>query len=142
MARIFHPLLLVLARATQAELFDGLLDPELLFDSEITGSAGLELPIEVTPGLSVRSVTDSIAHRMALPGDVPWSLRDDGGASGVFLRVPAARKRRLDDVVAAGGLPFDSDRAVRLIDLAGKGQGRNAEQFGDLLRHDAGVAVG
>ena len=47
--------------------------------ANVTGSQ--ELPIEVVPGLSVRSVTDSIAHRMALPGDVPWSLRDDGSST-------------------------------------------------------------
>ena len=52
----------------------------LTFDAaNVTGTQ--ELPIEVVPGSSVRSVTDSIAHRMALPGDVPWSLRDDGSSS-------------------------------------------------------------
>jgi hypothetical protein len=47
--------------------------------ANVTGTQ--ELPIEVVPGLSVRSVTDSIAHRMALPNDVPWSLRDDSSST-------------------------------------------------------------
>ena len=49
--------------------------------ANVTGTQ--EVPIEIGPGLSVRAVTDSIAHRMALPGDVAWSLRDD--ASSAYL---------------------------------------------------------
>ena len=42
---------------------------------------------------------DSLAERHASisHSDDGYALRDDGGASGVFLRVPAARKRRLVD---------------------------------------------
>ena len=47
--------------------------------ANVTGTQ--EIPIEIGSGLSVRSVTDSIAHRMALPDDVPWTLRDDGSSS-------------------------------------------------------------
>jgi hypothetical protein len=47
--------------------------------ANVTGTQ--ELPIEVGRDLSVRSVTDSIAHRMALPSDVAWSLRDDGSSA-------------------------------------------------------------
>ena len=43
--------------------------------TNITGTQSV--PIEVDGGLSVRSVTDSIANRMALPDDVSWALRDD-----------------------------------------------------------------
>jgi hypothetical protein len=55
--------------------------PEVLMFHAANVTGTQELPIEVVPGLSVRSVTDSIAHRMALPGDVPWSLRDDGSST-------------------------------------------------------------
>lgn len=47
----------------------------------VTGTQ--EIPVEISPGLSVRSVTDSIAHRMLLPTDVAWTLRDD--SSSAFL---------------------------------------------------------
>jgi hypothetical protein len=47
--------------------------------ANVTGTQ--EIPFEAGRGLSVRSVTDSIAHRMALPSDVPWSLRDDGSSA-------------------------------------------------------------
>jgi thioredoxin reductase/ferredoxin len=42
---------------------------------------------------------DSLADRHASisHSEEGYTLRDDGGASGVFLRVPAARKRRLTD---------------------------------------------
>jgi hypothetical protein len=43
--------------------------------TNITGTQSV--PIQVDGGLSVRSVTDSIADRMALPDDVSWALRDD-----------------------------------------------------------------
>jgi hypothetical protein len=45
----------------------------------VTGTQ--EIPFEVVSGLSVRSVADAIANRMALPQDVPWSLRDDGSSA-------------------------------------------------------------
>jgi hypothetical protein len=51
----------------------------LFHAANVTGTQ--ELPIEVGRSLSVRSVTDSIAHRMALPSDVAWSLRDDGSSA-------------------------------------------------------------
>ncbi len=47
--------------------------------SNVTGSQ--EIEVEYTPGLSTRSVTDSIAHRLALPSDVAWQLRDDGSSA-------------------------------------------------------------
>lgn len=46
--------------------------------ANVTGTQ--EIPIEIGRGVSVRSATDSIAHRMALPGDVAWTLRDDGSS--------------------------------------------------------------
>ena len=64
---------------------DQLLSPQpetLTFDaSNITGTQ--ELPFEIRADLSVRSVTDTIAHRMVLPTDVTWTLRDD--SSSEFL---------------------------------------------------------
>ena len=56
-------------------------NPEVLVFHAANVTGTQELPIEVGRRLSVRSVTDSIAHRMALPNDVPWSLRDDGSSS-------------------------------------------------------------
>jgi len=47
--------------------------------SNVTGTQ--EMPFAFVPGLSVRSVTDSIANRMALPTDVTWTLRDDGSSA-------------------------------------------------------------
>jgi hypothetical protein len=49
--------------------------------ANVTGTQ--DIPIEIGLGLSVRSVTDSIVSRMALPEDVAWTLRDDG--SSVYL---------------------------------------------------------
>ena len=49
--------------------------------SNITGTQYLD--VEFGRDLSVRSVTDSIVHRMALPTDVTWTLRDD--SSSVYL---------------------------------------------------------
>ena len=43
--------------------------------NNITGSQSV--PVEFDGGLTVRSVTESIADRMALPNDVVWALRDD-----------------------------------------------------------------
>jgi len=55
-------------------------DEVLLFHAaNVTGTQ--EIPVEIGPGLSVRAVTDSIASRMALPGDVAWSLRDDDSSA-------------------------------------------------------------
>lgn len=56
-------------------------NPEVLMFHAANVTGTQELPIEVVPGWSVRSVTDSIAHRMGLPNDVPWSLRDDGSST-------------------------------------------------------------
>jgi hypothetical protein len=47
--------------------------------SNITGTQSV--PVEVNGGLSVRSVADSIAARMALPDDVAWALRDDDSST-------------------------------------------------------------
>lgn len=49
--------------------------------SSITGS--MSIPVEVDGELTVSSVTESIANRMALPDDVAWALRDDG--KGAYL---------------------------------------------------------
>ena len=46
--------------------------------ANVTGTQ--EILIDIGSGVSVRSVTDSIAHRMALPDDVAWTLRDDGSS--------------------------------------------------------------
>jgi hypothetical protein len=53
----------------------------LLHATNVTGSQ--QISVEVGPELSVRSVTDAIAARMALPGDVAWTLRSDD--SSVYL---------------------------------------------------------
>ena len=45
--------------------------------SNVTGTR--QLPIEVRRDLRVGDVTSSIADLMALPDDVPWSLRADRG---------------------------------------------------------------
>lgn len=47
--------------------------------ANVTGSQ--EIPVEFGADLTVRSVMDSIAHRMALPSDVAWALRDDGSSA-------------------------------------------------------------
>ena len=62
--------------------------------ANVTGSQ--ELPFEMAAGLSVRTVTQSIAERMALPDDVAWSLRDDG--SSVYLD----EDRPIGDQIAPG----------------------------------------
>lgn len=59
----------------------GTANPEVLVFRAANVTGTQELPIEIGSRLSVRSVTDSIAHRMALPSDVPWTLRDDGSSS-------------------------------------------------------------
>ena len=51
--------------------------PESLLLHAVTVTGSQEIPVEVGPELSVRSVTDAIAHRMALPSGVSWTLRDD-----------------------------------------------------------------
>lgn len=57
----------------------GMPDTMLLHAMNVTGSQ--EIPVEVGPQLSVRSVTDAIAHRMSLPSDVAWALRDDSSSA-------------------------------------------------------------
>ena len=57
--------------------------PRLVSFQATTVTGSQEIPVEIEPGISVRAVTDSIAHRMGLPQDVAWSLRDDG--SSVYL---------------------------------------------------------
>jgi hypothetical protein len=54
--------------------------PEILAfrAGNVTGTR--EIPVEYGRGVSVKSVTESIAHRMALPDDVTWSLRNDGSS--------------------------------------------------------------
>ena len=47
--------------------------------TNITGTQSV--PVEVDGGLTVRSVADSIAARMALPDDVAWALRDDDSSA-------------------------------------------------------------
>jgi hypothetical protein len=53
--------------------------PMIFQATNVTGSQSI--PVEVNGGLTVRSVTESIAHRMALPDDVVWALRDDGSSA-------------------------------------------------------------
>ena len=60
----------LLSRETRTITFDA---------GNITGTQ--EIPIEIRPDLSVRSVTDTIAHRMVLPTDVTWALRDDSSSA-------------------------------------------------------------
>ena len=52
----------------------------------VTGTQ--DVPIEIGPDLSVRSVTDSIAHRMGLPTDVAWTLRDDSSSAYLDEEAP------------------------------------------------------
>jgi hypothetical protein len=47
--------------------------------ANVTGTQ--EIPVEFGRNLSARAVTDSIAHRMSLPDDVPWTLRDDDSSA-------------------------------------------------------------
>ena len=47
--------------------------------NNITGSQSV--PIQIDGGLTVQSVTESIANRMALPRDVAWALRDDDSSA-------------------------------------------------------------
>jgi hypothetical protein len=60
----------------------------------VTGTQ--QIPVEYERDLSVRSVTDSIRHRMSLPEDVSWSLRNDG--SSAYLD----EDRPIGDQVEAG----------------------------------------
>ncbi len=53
--------------------------PISFFATNVTGTQSV--PVEVDGGLTVRSVTDSIADRMALPDDVAWALRDDDSSA-------------------------------------------------------------
>ena len=47
--------------------------------ANVTGTQ--QIPVEFGRDLSVRTVTDSIRHRMTLPDDVSWSLRNDGSSA-------------------------------------------------------------
>jgi hypothetical protein len=60
----------------------------------VTGTR--EIPVEYGRGLSVKSVTESIAHRMALPDDIAWSLRNDGSSD--YLD----EKKRIGDAIEPG----------------------------------------
>ena len=60
----------------------------------VTGSH--ELPVEFGAGVPVRAVADSLAHRMSLPGDVAWALRDD--SSSMYLD----DERPIGDQIAPG----------------------------------------
>jgi hypothetical protein len=62
--------------------------------TNVTGTQ--ELPVEFRRNLSARAVTDSIANRMALPDDVPWTLRDDD--SSAYLD----EERPIGDQIAPG----------------------------------------
>lgn len=53
----------------------------ILRASNVTGTQ--EIPVEVDRATTVGAITESIAHRMALPDDVAWGLRDDD--SSAFL---------------------------------------------------------
>jgi hypothetical protein len=53
--------------------------PLSFFANNITGSSNV--PVEFDGALSVGSVTQSIADRMALPSDVVWALRDDDSSA-------------------------------------------------------------
>lgn len=57
--------------------------PDVLRFRAVTVTGSQELPVEVGADASVRSVAESIAVRMQLPGDVPWALRDD--SNSVYL---------------------------------------------------------
>jgi len=56
-------------------------DAFVLRASNVTGTQ--EIPVEVDRATTVGAITESIAHRMALPDDVAWGLRDD--TSSAFL---------------------------------------------------------
>ncbi len=77
---------------------------------------------------------DSLAQRHASVShsEDGYALRDDGGASGVFLRVPAARKRRLTDGdLLRAGRQFlvvartEDGHAITHYDAAGTEVGRH-----------------
>jgi hypothetical protein len=51
--------------------------PELISFHATTVTGSQNIPVESEPELSVRAVTESIVHRMGLPQDVTWALRDD-----------------------------------------------------------------
>ena len=53
--------------------------PISFFATNVTGTQSI--PVEMDGRLSVGSVTDSIASRMALPDDVAWALRDDDSSA-------------------------------------------------------------
>jgi hypothetical protein len=57
--------------------------PELLHFNAVNVTGTQAIEVDFGPQLSARAVTESIAHRMQLPSDVAWSLRDD--SVGAFL---------------------------------------------------------
>ena len=60
-----------------------------LLNFEVRNITGTQkIPVESPAQLSVRIVTESISHEMALPEGVPWSLRDD--SSSAYLDEDAA----------------------------------------------------
>ncbi len=90
------------------------------------GRAGCDLSFANDDSLAERHA--SISH-----SDDGYALRDDGGASGVFLRVPPARKRRLadGDLLRAGRQFLVASRtedgwAITHYDAAGAEVGRHA----------------
>ncbi len=60
----------------------------------VTGTQ--ELDVDFGKSLSARAVTESLAHRMQLPSDVAWSLRDD--SQGAYLD----EDRPIGDQIAPG----------------------------------------
>ena len=60
----------------------------------VTGTQAIE--VDFGRQLSTRAVTESLAHRMQLPSDVAWSLRDD--SVGAFLD----EDRAIGDQIAPG----------------------------------------
>jgi hypothetical protein len=55
--------------------------PEMMAFQAANVTGTQQIPVEFGREIPVRSVTDSIAHRMGLPEDVAWSLRDDGSSA-------------------------------------------------------------
>lgn len=50
-----------------------------LLASNVTGTRSV--PFQFDPALAVGAVTDAIAADMAMPGDVPWALRNDDSSA-------------------------------------------------------------
>jgi hypothetical protein len=70
------------------ELATNTAKPEMLafHAANVTGTQ--QIPMEFGPDLSVQSVTDAIRHRMSLPEDVSWSLRNDGSSAYLDADLP------------------------------------------------------